>query len=203
MVSGDDNMTTHSAKTLASQEAVDPWEQSLQLVAMKRDRLEFQKLFEHFAPLVKGFLLKGMSAYGDRTQAEEIAQEVMIKVWNKAESFNSAKASVSTWIFTIARNTRIDFIRRTERVNRQVDIDDIWHDADSPGPLVDFQQRRDASVIEEALATLPEDQSLVLEKAFLEGKSHIEISQELELPLGTVKSRIRLALNKLRILLDK
>jgi RNA polymerase sigma factor (sigma-70 family) len=203
VVSGDDSMKTHNAQMLASQECTDPWEHSLQMVAIKRDRIEFQRLFEHFAPLVKGFLIKGMSAYGDRSQAEEIAQEVMIKVWNKAESFNSTKASVSTWIFTIARNTRIDFIRRTERANRQVDVDDIWHDADSPEPLVDFQQRRDASVIKEALASLPAEQSLVLEKAFLESKSHIEISQELELPLGTVKSRVRLALNKLRILLDR
>lgn len=203
MASGDDNMTGQDVKLRSAADSVDQWEHALRQVAQKRDRAQFKVLFDHFAPLVKGFLIKGMSSHVDRSQAEEIAQEVMIKVWNKAESFNSAKASVSTWIFTIARNTRIDFIRKTERADRNIDIDDIWHDADSPEPLVEFQQRRTEVVIRDALGTLPDEQALVLEKAFLEGKSHFEIAEELALPLGTVKSRIRLALNKLKILLDR
>ncbi len=181
----------------------DPWEAGLRKVAQTGDRAEFRRLFDHFAPLIKAFLMKGMSAYADRSLAEEMTQEVMLKVWNKAASFNSGKASVNTWIFTIARNTRIDFIRRNERADRYVDIEDIWHEADSPEPLVDLQQRRVEAVIRNALSTLPEEQALVLEKAFIDSKSHNEIAEELDLPLGTVKSRIRLALNKLQILIDR
>ncbi|MDX1490898.1 MAG: sigma-70 family RNA polymerase sigma factor [Pseudohongiellaceae bacterium] len=196
-------MNKQKAAVGNSPAASDPWVVALGRVASHRDRQQFKKIFDHFAPQVKGFLLKGMSAHIDKSQAEEITQEVMIKVWNKAASFNSAKASVSTWIFTIARNTRVDFIRRNERAERKIEVDDIWHEADSPEPLIELQQRRAESSIKNALKTLPEEQALVLEKAFLEGKSHFEISEELSLPLGTVKSRIRLALNKLKILLDR
>jgi RNA polymerase sigma-70 factor (ECF subfamily) len=144
-----------------------------------------------------------MGSGANRSEAEEITQEVLIKVWNKAATFNPAKASVNTWIFTIARNTRIDFIRRNDRNNREIDIEDIWHDAESPEPLVDMQQRRAEQVIKQAMATLPEEQVQVLYKAFMEGKSHNEVAEELSLPLGTVKSRIRLALNKMQILIDR
>jgi len=181
----------------------DLWEEALHKVAESADRVAFQSLFEHFAPQIKAFLMKGMSSYADRSQAEEMTQEVMIKVWNKAASFNASKASVNTWIFTIARNTRIDFIRRNTRAERKIEIEDIWHEADSPEPIVDFQQRRVEVEVRNAMSTLPEEQALVLQKAFMESKSHNEIAEELGLPLGTVKSRIRLALNKLQILIDR
>ncbi len=192
----------HSLSKGASLTA-DPWEAALHKVAESADRSAFQALFEHFAPQIKAFLMKGMSSYADRSQAEEMTQEVMIKVWNKAASFNASKASVNTWIFTIARNTRIDFIRRNTRAERKIEIEDIWHEADSPEPIVDFQQRRVEVEIRNAMSTLPGEQALVLEKAFMENKSHNEIAEELDLPLGTVKSRIRLALNKLQILIDR
>lgn len=181
----------------------DPWEAAIRKVALSADRAAFQCLFEHFAPQIKAFLMKGMSSYADRSQAEEMMQEVMIKVWNKAASFNASKASVNTWIFTIARNTRVDFIRRNTRAQRKIAIDDIWHEADSPEPIVEFQQRRVEVQIRNAMSTLPDEQALVLEKAFMESKSHNEIAEELGLPLGTVKSRIRLALSKLQILIDR
>jgi len=185
------------------QGAPDPWEPSIRKVAQLQDRAEFKKLFDHYAPMIKAFLSKGISSYADRSLAEEMTQEVMLKVWNKADSFNPAKASVNTWIFTIARNTRIDFIRRNGRADRTIDIEDIWHEADSPEPVVELQQRRVETMIRNAMATLPEEQALVLEKAFMESKSHNEIAEELALPLGTVKSRIRLALSKLQILIDR
>lgn len=203
MTGTDDINSRKNVTGWGTQTVPDPWEVSLRKVAQSGDRVEFRKLFDHFAPLIKAFLMKGMSAYADRSMAEEMTQEVMLKVWNKAASFNSGKASVNTWIFTIARNTRIDFIRRNDRAERNIDIEDIWHEADSPEPLVDLQQRRVEAVIRNALSTLPEEQSLVLEKAFIESKSHNEIAEELDLPLGTVKSRIRLALNKLQILIDR
>lgn len=183
--------------------AGDPWENALRKVAQSADRAAFKSLFDHFGPQIKAFLMKGIASYGDLSQAEEMTQEVMIKVWNKAASFNSSKASVNTWIFTIARNTRIDFIRRNKRADRRIEIEDIWHEADSPEPIIDLQQRRVETQIHNALSTLPAEQALVLEKAFMESKSHSDIAQELGLPLGTVKSRIRLALNKLQILIDR
>lgn len=202
---GNSDETDNSKPTQArpAQAGIDPWESALRKVAQSADRAAFQSLFEHFAPLIKAFLLKGIGSYGDRSQAEEMAQEVMIKVWNKAASFNSSKASVNTWIFTIARNTRIDFIRRNNRADRRIDIEDIWHEADSPEPVIDLQRRRVESQIRTAMSTLPTEQAMVLEKAFMESKSHNEIAHELGLPLGTVKSRIRLALNKLQILIDR
>lgn len=181
----------------------DPWQNALKKVALCADRAAFQALFQHFAPQIKAFLMRGMSAQADRSQAEEMTQEVMIKVWNKAATFNATKASVNTWIFTIARNTRIDFIRRNTRAQRKIEIEDIWHEADSPEPIVDFQQRRVEAQVRSAMSTLPQEQALVLEKAFMESKSHNEIAEELGLPLGTVKSRIRLALTKLQILIDR
>lgn len=181
----------------------DPWSAVLQKVAERRDRAAFRLLFDHFGPQIKAYLMKGIASYADRSQAEEMTQEVMIKVWNKAASFNSSKASVSTWMFTIARNTRIDYIRRASRSERSIDVEDIWHEADSPEPVVELQQRRLEEQIRKAMSTLPEEQAHVVEMAFMEGKSHNDIAEELALPLGTVKSRIRLALNKMQILIDR
>lgn len=206
MSSSDENSGSNLRKTTQTwgvQAIPDPWEGAIRKVAQSQDRAEFKRLFDHYAPLIKAFLSKGISSYSDRSLAEEMTQEVMIKVWNKAASFNSSKASVNTWIFTIARNTRIDFIRRNGRADRTIDIEDIWHEADSPEPVVELQQRRVETMIRNAMSTLPEEQALVLEKAFMESKSHNEIAEELNLPLGTVKSRIRLALSKLQILIDR
>lgn len=191
--------SVHSGRSLNP----DPWAENVRRVAANRDRAAFQELYKHFTPMIRAFLLKSMGAGANRSEAEEITQEVLIKVWNKAASFNSSKASVNTWIFTIARNTRIDFIRRNDRNERKIAIEDIWHEPESPEPLVDLQQRRAEQVIKQAMATLPDEQVQVLFKAFMEGKSHNEVAEELGLPLGTVKSRIRLALSKMQILIDR
>ena len=198
-----DDMETKINAQAGRSATPDPWAENVRRVAVSRDRAAFQELYKHFTPLIRGFLLKSMGAGANRSEAEEITQEVLIKVWKKAESFNSGKASVNTWIFTIARNTRIDFIRRNERNDRKIEIEDIWHESESPEPLVDMQQRRAEQVIKKAMATLPDEQIQVLYKAFMEGKSHNEVAEELGLPLGTVKSRIRLALNKMQILIDR
>lgn len=203
MIDSDDLKGSNTSTEWSAPVEVDPWEVLLLKVARNQDRVAFRQLFDHFAPLLKAFLIRGMSAYSDYSQAEEMTQEVMLKIWHKAGSYNSSKAGVNTWVFTIARNTRIDFIRRNERAGRQIAVEDIWHEAESPEPLLDLQQRRVEKVIREALSSLPEEQSLVLEKAFIDSKSHNEIAQELGLPLGTVKSRIRLALSKLQILIDR
>lgn len=185
------------------QAGIDPWARCLDRIARDGDREAFRRLFEHFAPLVRAFLQRKAGTAGDRSQAEEITQEVMIKVWRKARSFDSSKASATTWIYTIARNTRIDFIRRSERNERRIAVEDIWHESEFAEPLVDLQQRRAQKRVHEAMEALPADQSHVMFKAFMEGKSHNQIADELGLPLGTVKSRIRLALSKLHVLVDR
>jgi RNA polymerase sigma factor (sigma-70 family) len=203
-VDNDDDMDNVASAQVYNRSSIpDPWADVVKQVAVKRDREAFHTLYRHYTPMIRAFLLKSMGSGADRSEAEEITQEVLIKVWNKAASFNPAKASVNTWIFTIARNTRIDFIRRNERNSRDIDVEDIWHEADSPEPLVDLQQRRAEQVIRQAMATLPDEQVQVLYKAFMEGKSHNEVAEELGLPLGTVKSRIRLALSKMQILIDR
>ena len=198
-----DDMETSASVQIGRSATPDPWADNVRRIAADRDRAAFLELYQHFTPMIRAFLLKSMGAGANRAEAEEITQEVLIKVWNKAASFNSSKASVNTWIFTIARNTRIDFIRRNERNDRKIAIEDIWHEPESPEPLVDLQQRRAEQVIKQAMATLPDEQVQVLYKAFMEGKSHNEVAEELSLPLGTVKSRIRLALNKMQILIDR
>lgn len=182
---------------------VDPWAIPLFRVAKSRDRVEYQKIFNHFAPLVKAYILRNLSTDIDRSHSDEIAQEVMIKVWNKSPSFNAEKANVNTWIFAIARNSRIDFLRKKNRAGNTVAVEDIWLEDDTDSPLLNLQRHRAESVVKNALADLPEEQNQALVMAFVEGKSHTEVAAALGLPLGTVKSRIRLALNKMKLLIDR
>jgi len=162
-----------------------------------KDRAAFQLLFDHFAPRVKGYLMRlGTS----NAQAEDLAQDALLAVWRKAALFDPAKASASTWIFTIARNLRIDAIRRERRP--ELDPEDP---ALQPGSAraadesVDWGQAEDRLRV--ALATLPDEQSRIIELSFLSEKPHSMIARELGLPLGTVKSRIRLAMARLRLAL--
>jgi len=166
----------------------------LAAVAQQQDRAAFAKLFDHFAPRVKGYIRR-LGASDQK--AEDIVQEVMITVWRRASLYDSKQASVSTWIFTIARNKRIDDLRRERRP--EIDPNDPALVAD-PLPAADqvFALEDQARRLRDAVRSLPEDQALVLHKNFFEDKSHGVIAQELDVPLGTVKSRARLALAKLR-----
>ncbi|MCA0302093.1 MAG: sigma-70 family RNA polymerase sigma factor [Proteobacteria bacterium] len=172
----------------------------IEAIAARQDKAAFATLFRHYAPRVKAFLMRGGS---DAETAQEVAQEALIMVWRKAASFDRGKAAASTWIYTIARNKRIDLARRTNRP--AIDTED-WltvfapeaEDADK-SVLAGQTYRR----VEELLGSLSADQLLVIRKAFFEDKTHTAIAEELGLPLGTVKSRIRLALGRLREALEK
>ena len=166
----------------------------LQAIVERRDQTSFVALFDHYAPRVKAYLRRLGASDG---QAEDITQEVMLTVWRKADSYDPAKAGVGTWIFTIARNLRIDTLRREHRP--ALDADDPRFAAD-PGPLPDeeVQTARDEQQVRAAIRTLPEEQAKVVTMAFYEGKSHGEIAAQLALPLGTVKSRLRLAFRRVR-----
>jgi RNA polymerase sigma-70 factor (ECF subfamily) len=170
----------------------------LRAVATLRDRAAFAELFRHFAPRLKAFMMKG-GADGDT--AEELAQEAMIQVWRRAESFDPSRAAASTWIYTIARNKRIDRLRRERRPAMSEDeYTTVLGSAEGGAERGDEAAARSQAEMRLArsLESLPEDQAAVVKMAFYEDKSHSAIAAELHLPLGTVKSRIRLALTRLR-----
>lgn len=168
-------------------------------IAARQDRSAFAALFGHFAPRVKSLLMRGGAT---AELAEDLAQETMISVWRKAAYFDPARASASTWIFTIARNLRIDVARRQRRAEIHAVLEAVEPEApERPDDIVSGSQRQER--VREALKTLPPDQLEVVRLAFMEGLSQSEIAAELGLPLGTVKSRTRLAMARLRQRLEE
>ena len=166
-------------------------------VAHRRDRGAFTRLFDHFAPRLNSYLMRLGT---DAAMAEEIVQDVMSTLWRKAGLFDPAKSSLSTWLYRIARNRRIDLARR-ERGDFDPD-EPMLQPAGSPDldQLVDIQQREE--VVRSVLTSLPPEQLDLVKLAFFEGLSHSQISEATGLPLGTVKSRIRLAFTRLRRMLE-
>lgn len=171
----------------------------LQRVAEHRDKRSFSELFEHYAPLIRSYSLARDP--GAHLVADELAQEVLIRIWLKAHTYNSAKANVNTWVFTMARNCRIDYLRRNGRFATEVDADALFEtiEAEDPDPFEATQQKNVAEHIRAGMEKLPAEQSDVLDKIYLEGKTQQEAASELKIPLGTVKSRVRLALQKLAV----
>ena len=161
-------------------------------VATGQDRAAFAVLFTHFAPRVKAYLLRLGASSG---VAEELAQEALLSVWRKAHLFDPSKASAATWLFTIARNLRIDAVRRERRP--ELDPEDFMPepDADADAGLVLAENEGRLRL---ALKDLPADQIQVVELSFFADKPHSQIAVELGIPLGTVKSRLRLAMSRLK-----
>lgn len=163
-------------------------------VADQRDREAFAALFDYFAPRLKAYMMRGGS---DPVSAEEFAQETMLTVWRKADRFDANQASASTWIFTIARNKRIDAYRR--RARPEFDPQDpLLQPVAEPQPDDSVAAVETAAALRDAVAELPEEQASLLTLAFYEDLAHSEIAARTGLPLGTVKSRLRLAIGKLR-----
>jgi RNA polymerase sigma-70 factor (ECF subfamily) len=167
-------------------------------IAERRCRASFAALFNHFAPKLKSYLIK----QGCRPeQAEELAQEALLAVWRKADYFDPGKAGASTWIFTIARNLRIDALRRERRPDDLID-DPLFQPQESPSAESALATAQGELRLREALKTLPADQAQVVRMSFFSDKPHSEISLQLGVPLGTVKSRLRLAMARLRAALE-
>ena len=186
----------------AGARAGDDWSVALLAVARGRDRRAFAALFAQFAPRVKAFMMRaGMAP----AAAEEIAQEAMLAVWRKAELFDAARASAATWIFAIARNLRIDAARREGRANACLDHDGDGLLMPDPAPMGDallLCAEREGAV-RAALAALPEEQAAIIRLSFFEEQPHGQIARQLHIPLGTVKSRVRLAVARLRKALEE
>lgn len=168
-------------------------------VAKSRDYAAFEALFRHFAPRVKSYLLK---IGRDASVAEEVMQETMIMVWRKAGQFDPSKASASTWVFTIARNLRIEAFRRDRRPELDPDDPALAPETEAPIDQVLAQQQSEAQ-LRKAMTSLSEDEQTLLKLSFYNDMSHSTISEKLGLPLGTVKSRFRLAYGKLRAALGE
>jgi RNA polymerase sigma-70 factor (ECF subfamily) len=173
-----------------------PFAEMIAAIAARADRAAFAALFGHFAPRVKSYLLR---LGAEPRLAEELAQETLLAVWRKAAAFDPGKAAPSTWIFTIARNLRIDAARRERRAAPLDDPSDL-PDAD-PAPDAALVAAQSGGRIRAALQALPPEQAEVIRLSYFSDKPHAEIAQELSLPLGTVKSRLRLAMGRLRELL--
>ncbi|MCC7253916.1 sigma-70 family RNA polymerase sigma factor [Hyphomicrobium sp.] len=170
----------------------------LQRVAANGDVEAFRALFEAYAPRVKSYMLRQGA---DPATAEELAQETLLAVWRKAALYSDEKGSATTWIFTIARNLRIDRLRK-EVVWQPLPENNDEQPSPDPAPDEELSERERGERVRAMLAELPPDQAAVVTLAFVEGLSHGQIAARLGLPLGTVKSRMRLAYQKIRDALE-
>ena len=177
--------------------AADEYGRLIEAVAATRDRDAFARLFEHFAPRLKAYLMRAGAPPG---AAEDFAQDAMLTVWRKADLFDPRRASAATWIFTIARNRRLDALRRE---SRPLPVPEMSLAPEEPEqPDAQLSEAEEAARLNAAMTDLSPEQLEVLRLAFFQGDAHSEIARKLNLPLGTVKSRIRKAMIKLRIALQ-
>lgn len=175
------------------------YDRLIQAVAQDRDRDAFAALFDHFAPRLKAYLMRAGAA---PAAADDFAQDAMLTVWRKAGQFDPARARAATWIFTIARNRRIDALRKDARPLPVPEIS-LTGPPEPERPDDLLEARQDEGRVRAALRRLKPDQIEVIQMAFFQDLTHAEVAQSLALPLGTVKSRIRNAMIKLRELLDQ
>jgi RNA polymerase sigma-70 factor (ECF subfamily) len=171
-----------------------PHEDLIVAIGRRQDRSAFAALFAYFAPRVKAYLMRSGA---DSAVADELTQEVMLTVWRKADRYDPGRANAATWIYTIARNKRIDRFRRDRHLDLDPDDPALSPEPESP-PDLRLQEAQQAQTLSSAISGLPDEQGALVKLAFYEGKSHTAIAVEVGLPLGTVKSRIRLALGRLR-----
>lgn len=180
-------------KTVTARETTDlRWATLVAAIAQNQDREAFAELFRHFAPRVKAFLMKSGA---DESLAEECMQDVMVTLWRKAHMYDPSRASAATWIFTIARNRKIDLLRRYSRPEPE---DLPWGPEQAPDQADVIALQQDSGRLAQAIAKLPAKQRELIQHAYFGELSHSDIAAETGLPLGTIKSRIRLALERLR-----
>lgn len=196
-------MTTKKAVSMndstAAHDAPD-WEALLARVAEHDDKAAFRAIYQHFAPRIKAYAIN----QGFSQHAEVLVQEVMTSVWRNADKYSESLASVSTWIFTITRNQRIDILRKLNRTRAEIVIEteDLWQIPTEDTTICSIQNLSTEKFVKAAIDKLPEEQMIALRKVYYEGKTHEEVAEELNIPLGTVKGRLRLSLQKLRVMFE-
>ena len=163
-------------------------------IAEKRSKTAFTALFTHFAPRIKSFMMRGGA---DAQLAEDLAQDTMLALWNKASLYSRDRGSAGAWVFTIARNLRIDRLRRQGSC-RFADVDDYEEVCDDPVGDEVLMADQERTLVRRAIADLPDGQMDIIRMAYLQDLSQSEIAGRLSIPLGTVKSRMRLAYARLR-----
>lgn len=176
------------------------WPALLAQVAQHGDKEAFRKIYSYFAPRIKAYAIN----QGFGQHAEVLVQEVMTNVWRNADKYSESLASVSTWIFTISRNQRIDLLRKMNRTKAEVVIEteELWQIPMEDTTVRSIQNASTEKCIRESIDTLPEEQMIAVRKVYYEGKTHQEVAEELNIPLGTLKGRLRLSLKKLRVMLE-
>ncbi|WP_127142751.1 sigma-70 family RNA polymerase sigma factor [Pelagibacterium montanilacus] len=167
-------------------------------IAESKDRKALAELFRQLAPRLKSMMLK---LGADGALAEDLVQETLLAVWRKAHLYSPDRGAAVTWIFTIARNLRIDQLRRLSNKPYE-DLEGIETTDDTPNGLQRIEQQEIISRVKTALGDLPKDQQEVIRLSFLSDMTHSDIAERLDIPLGTVKSRLRLAYGRLRPLLE-
>ena len=175
----------------------------LEAIAQERCKASFCQIFEHFAPRLRSYALKQI---GNEALAMELVQDTMANVWQKAHLFDYGKGSPSTWIFTIARNLRFDMLRKMQNRKEDVCSDDLWPILVEQNAYTDEESVDDTVTLEQIMAyveKLPAKQSYVIRSIYIQGKSQQEVADDAGIPLGTVKSRTRLALQKLKELMEE
>ncbi|MBX2797638.1 MAG: sigma-70 family RNA polymerase sigma factor [Myxococcales bacterium] len=158
-----------------------------------RDADAFAELFQRFGPRVKGLLARSLPA----SLADEVAQEVFVRIWRKAHAYDPSRAAASTWIFTIARNARVDALRRTGRASPDP-TDPVWVPAGTEAPDAAVARREGLAQLHDVLEDLPAPQREILQRTYLRGETLRQAAEAMQIPLGTAKSRLRLALQRLR-----
>lgn len=179
--------------------AVNKLDELLMAVAVKRDRQAFARLFAECSGKVFGL---GMKIFRNEQQAQELVQDAMLTVWRKAPLFDSDRGSANTWIFAVARNRSFDMLRRRKAEPQCVSADDIWPLGEGPDTETHAQEEANDFLelrnLRGHIEELPEAQKEIVRMVYLEDKTHQEVAAELAIPLGTVKSRLRLAIGKLK-----
>jgi RNA polymerase sigma-70 factor (ECF subfamily) len=196
-------MTTKKAVSMNDSTAahdVPDWGALLARVAETDDKAAFRAIYQHFAPRIKAYAIN----QGFSQHAEVLVQEVMTSVWRNAGKYSESLASVSTWIFTITRNQRIDILRKLNRSRAEIVIEteDLWQIPTEDTTICSIQNLSTEKFVKAAIDKLPEEQMIALRKVYYEGKTHEEVAEELNIPLGTVKGRLRLSLQKLRVMFE-
>ena len=190
-------LNSHNVKLLdEEQQEINDW---LDAVSTCQDKVAFSKLFKFFAPRIRSH---GLKKFGQEAVAMELVQETMMLVWRKAHQFDASKGKGSTWIYTIMRNYSFDMLRKVQSNKEDLMSEDLW-------PLIDVEeehQQEDHLQTKNILShieKLPALQKQVVEQIYINDKTQQELADELAVPLGTIKSRLRLAMSKLRDMMEK